>query len=139
MNKYISMILIVAMLIITSSISFATDVIEGEQLSAEAIADTVEEVVDTDAINTNFDIKKSVYKIKGEGIDIHIPVKGKDPVITQIDGDESIVKLSRLVDTFLKRIFIRLLPPWIRSISVSLTSEAGLCFSNRFCGYSSNS
>lgn len=91
MNKYISMILIVAMLIITSSISFATDVIEGEQLSAEAIADTVEEVVDTDAINTNFDIKKSVYKIKGEGIDIHIPVKGKDPVITQIDGDESIV------------------------------------------------
>lgn len=98
-SKILSVILILSLIVSSSSIVFAAEGIDGEQIIAEAQADIVEDVVGTDDVCTNIDETRKDFVVEGETLEVEIPKDGDDEIVMEsTDGEEIAMGLPEVVE-----------------------------------------
>lgn len=88
-RKILASVLSLTLVTTSSSVVFAADEIDGQQIIAEHQAAIVEEVVGTEDVCTDIEESKKDFTVEGESLELEIPKDGDDEIImASEDGEE---------------------------------------------------
>lgn len=80
----------IAMIVSTSSVTFAAESVNEEQIIAEHKADVVEEIVGTETVCADLEESNTAFLMDSEEIVITVPKEGDGEIVLDIEGGEAI-------------------------------------------------
>jgi len=88
-KRVLASVLSITLFVTSSSVAFAGESIDGEQIIAEHQAAVVEEVVGTEDVCTNIEENRGDFTVEGETLEVEIPKDGAEEIVmASEDGEE---------------------------------------------------
>ncbi|MCQ2548263.1 MAG: hypothetical protein MJ145_04585, partial [Clostridia bacterium] len=90
--KIMAVVLSATLVFTSSSVCFAAEGIDGEQIQAEATAELVEDITGTADINKDIEETSDGFEVEGESVDVTLPEDGDGNIV--MDSEEESIGMG---------------------------------------------